>query len=142
MGHSCSACDFARGNDVKVFWSGHLTEGHAARRQAWLHGCSEAELEIKASMPPFNNASKLAVPEAVEQINVPTFGPSIANSVMRIFSTEAIRRVAHQLGFTVPGNVLSSFIQDKMVKVHDMIRHAREGDRRNRRKERGRHRQA
>jgi hypothetical protein len=126
MGVSCSAVDFVSGEDVKVFWSGHLTKGHAARRQAWLQGRSELEFDIKASMPPFNNANKLEVPEVVEQINVPAFGPNIANSIMRVFSTEAMRHVAHQLGVAIPGYVLDRFIQDKMTKVHDMIRHARE----------------
>ncbi|CAK0814468.1 unnamed protein product [Prorocentrum cordatum] len=111
---------------VKVFWSGHLTKGHADRRHAWLHEYSEAQLEIKASMPPFNNANKMDVPAFVEQFNVPTFGPNIANSVMRIFSNEAILRVAKQLGVVIPAYVLSTFVQDKMVKVHDMIRYARQ----------------
>lgn len=78
-------------HERRVFWSGHLTPGHAARRQAWLLPEKEEDMEIKASMPPFNNANNLEVPATVLQIDAPCFGPTIFNAVMRIFSVGGLQ---------------------------------------------------
>lgn len=106
---------------TRVFWSGHLTAGHQKKRQEWMAPLAEEDADVRASMPPFNNANKLAIPERVKRYNVPAFGPNISNAVMDIFTVAEIRSTADSLNVQIPPYVLSKFVQDKMVKVLDMV---------------------
>jgi len=113
---------------VRVFWSSHLTPGHEAARQKWLSPVleSDAASEIKFSLPPFNNAGRLEFPTKVQRINAPAFGPNISNAVLNMYKSPEMKSLADRLNVHVPPNTLNKFIQGKMSKVHDMIRHCRE----------------
>ena len=109
---------------LRVFWSGHMTEGHTARRQQWLRA-PEEEADVRASMPPFNNKTQMSIPDAVKKINVPSFGPCIARAVGRVFSSKQLQRIALRHHVPLPRYRLSSVVQQKMSKVHDLIQHCR-----------------
>merc|ERR1712194_544468 len=63
---------------------------------------------------------------AVRVYNVPAYGPNISNAVMEIFAVADIRSLAESLQIPIPPYTLSKFIQDKMVKVLDMVQHCRD----------------
>lgn len=111
------------GAQPRVFWSGHLTPGHEKRRRQWLSPVQEADADVKFSFPPFNNKCGLSFPAQVKRITAPAYGPSIANAVMSMFESEGMRSIAKRLSFTIPRHELSKLVQEKMFKVHDLIRH-------------------
>jgi len=113
-------------SNVRVFWSGHLTLGHQKRRQDWLSPHAEGHADVRASMPPFNNANKMALPPWLKVYDVPAFGPHISEAVMDIFEMDEIKHAAASVNVPIPRRILSKPIQEKMVKVLDMIRHCQE----------------
>jgi hypothetical protein len=109
-----------------VFWCGHLTPGHEKRRRQWLSPVQEVDADIKFSYPPFNNKLGLSFPAKVKRINAPSYGPSIANAVMAMFESEGMRSIARRLSFAIPRYKLSKLVQEKMVKVRDLIKHCKD----------------
>jgi len=115
---------------LQMYWSGHITAGHEARRETWLEEDLEVEdkekdFHIKASIPPFNVKTGRP-PDYVAGVDLPAFGPNISRAVMEIFASDAIREVARQLNVPIAKVELSAFVQKKMKKVHEMIKYARE----------------
>ncbi|CAK0902379.1 unnamed protein product [Prorocentrum cordatum] len=53
--------------------------------------------------------------------NVPAYGPNISSAVMDIFTLEEIKKVFESLEVPIPPCNLSKFVQDKAVKVLDMV---------------------
>jgi hypothetical protein len=86
---------------------------------------AEKDADIRASMPPFNNRNRMAIPELVRLYNVPSYGPNISNAVMEIFAVTEIQSLAKRLQIPIPPCTLSTFVQDKMVKVLDMVQHCK-----------------
>jgi len=126
MGCSLSSCcpsSETEAQTTKVFWSGHLTQGHEERRLQWLSPIREADAEIKFSYPPFNNKVGLDFPASVEKINVPCFGPNIINAVMAIFESDEMKDIASRLGLIIPRYALDKMIQEKIPRVRDMIKY-------------------
>mmetsp|Transcript_88748 Transcript_88748/g.162684 ORF Transcript_88748/g.162684 Transcript_88748/m.162684 type:complete len:446 (+) Transcript_88748:136-1473(+) len=120
--------------ELRFFWSGHQTTSFIKyRSQEWGpkvcgKDYDENSLSIKASMPPFNNSLKLALPKTLVEYNVPNYGPNIGNAIMGIFGTDDMRDLSAKVRAPIPRYTLNSFIQGKMTKVHDMIREARKRD--------------
>jgi len=54
---------------------------------------------------------------------VPAYGPNIANAVMSMFESEGMRIAARRLSFSIPRYKLSKLVQEKMVKVRDLVKH-------------------
>jgi hypothetical protein len=111
---------------LAVFWSGHITSGLEAKRKEWMAPNAEKDADIRASMPPFNNRNKLAIPTSVQQYDVPAYGFNISNAVMELFTINGIRSLADSLKVSIPPCTLSKFVQDKAVKVLDMVKYCQD----------------
>mmetsp|Transcript_62024 Transcript_62024/g.164981 ORF Transcript_62024/g.164981 Transcript_62024/m.164981 type:complete len:440 (+) Transcript_62024:112-1431(+) len=121
---------------IAVFWSNHQTPTVSGARRAWLarllstdpEAVDEEAMNIKASMPPFNNSKKMELPKSLLSINVPVYGPNIPNSVMKIFEPADMRALAQRLSCRIPSYVLNRVVQSKMPKVVDLVNAARSID--------------
>merc|ERR1719291_402139 len=85
----------------------------------------EETMNIKASMPPFNRNKNIDLPSSVLSFNVPVYGPSIPNSVMKIFEAADLRALAKRLSCRIPSYALNWVVQSKMPKVLDLVNAAR-----------------
>lgn len=121
---------------IAVFWSNHQTPTCKEARLAWLaqvlsidpKAVDEDAMNIKASMPPFNNNKKMELPKSLLSINVPVYGPNIPKSVMKIFEPADMRALAQRLSCRIPSYVLNRVVQSKMPKVLDLVAAARKSE--------------
>merc|ERR1719203_34796 len=96
-----------------------------SKKKQWL-GTTLDNSSLKASVPPFNNPRKIELGNDIMKFDVPVFGPRIPRTTMAIFSHPDIVRLAKELNVPIPQNQLNAFVQNKMEKVHEMIKAARE----------------
>jgi hypothetical protein len=123
-------------SEIALFWSNHQTPPCREERRKWLAqvlsrdpaAVDEDAMNIKASMPPFNNSRKLDLPKHILSINVPVYGPNIPNSIMKIFEPADMRALAERLSCRIPSYVLNRVVQGKMNKVLDLVKAARDSE--------------
>jgi len=118
---------------IMTFWSNHQTPTCKDARLAWMAqllaknggAVDEETMDIKASMPPFNNNKNVDCPSSVLSINVPVYGPNIPNSVIKIFEPSDVRALAERLSCRIPSYAMDRVVQSKMPKVLDLVQAAR-----------------
>jgi len=111
--------------EPNVFLSLQLTRAAQEERTSWI-GTAVPRSSVKASAPPFNNPLKIDLTNSITLIDVPVFGPTIPRVAMGMFKMPDLCKLAEELALTIPNDKLNTFVQSKMVKVHEMIKAARE----------------
>lgn len=112
---------------VKLFCSNQQTEEALRIRELWL---GDLQIDsVKTSVPPFNVRLNLGWPADWEPVNynIATFGVKLPRVVMDLFETEEMQRLSKTPGkeIPIPKYALDTFVQKKMVKVHELVAECR-----------------